>query len=89
MWKDEDISTGEKVLQTIFNLSTGFSMLVSGGKGVIDSISGIWTALGGLQKVTLAQIATIEGLDLAQKANINTSELHTVAEWKDIAAKKD
>lgn len=88
LWKDEDVSTGEKILQTILNLSTAIPMLISGGKGVIDSISGIWTALRGLQKVTLAQIATTEGLDLAQKANINTSELHTVAEWKDIAAKK-
>ena len=88
LWKDEDVSTGEKILQTILNLSTAIPMLISGGKGVKDSISGIWTALGGLQKVTLAQIATTEGLDLAQKANINTSELHTVAEWKDIAAKK-
>ena len=72
IWKNENLSTGEKILQTITNLTMAIPMLAT---GLMAVFSGIPKILTGITASIIANFTTLEAEDAALvMANITVAE---------------
>ena len=72
IWKNENLSTGEKILQTITNLTMAIPMLAT---GLMSVFSGIPKIITGITASIIANFTTLEAEDAALvMANITVAE---------------
>ncbi len=74
IWQDDDLSTGEKILQTATNLATTLPMLLSGYTSLKTGIQGITSAKKIYTAATTA-LATAETTETVVKKGATTAQL--------------
>lgn len=76
IWSNDDITTGEKVIQTIMNLSMTIGMITSSAKSLNDGISAVMAFFQTRMEATQAALA----LQLAEQESAKAAEIASVAE---------
>lgn len=88
VWEDENLSGGEKTLQTLLSIATTIPMIISGVRGLKEGFIGLSQVFNDATYIIGNTAKSQEALNLLQESGLIINKNMTLSELKDAIAKK-